>query len=121
MTIPLPDLVKRPSAVPLGSPASNLRWLELLAQRERALAREWRQVRGAPAPRDDDLLPDEQRVEQGLVEVGLALERIDRGSYGQCQCCGGRIDFERLLVLPTAARCWPCQQAAEEAAAARRH
>ncbi len=64
-------------------------------------------------PADDDLLPARDRVESALVQVDLAIERVRAGAYGSCQGCGGVIDFQRLLMLPTASRCWPCQQAAE--------
>lgn len=88
------------------------RCIEWLAQRRRALCRDWRQAGGRPQ-RDDDLLPAQQWVEQALVEVELAAQRVERGGYGRCLCCGARIDFERLLALPTATRCWTCQQSAE--------
>jgi Prokaryotic dksA/traR C4-type zinc finger len=105
------------SVAPQSSPARCLEWL---VQRRRALCRDWRQA-GGRQQRDDDLLPAQQWVEHGLVEVEHALERVHRGCYGRCQCCGGCIDFERLLALPTAVRCWPCQQSAEAEEASRPH
>ncbi|MBL8318790.1 MAG: TraR/DksA C4-type zinc finger protein [Burkholderiaceae bacterium] len=84
----------------------------LLRERQCALHREWAlHVRHDIG--DDDLLPARQHVEDALVQVTQALERAERGRYGLCVCCNRPIDFQRLLVHPAAARCWPCQQAAE--------
>jgi RNA polymerase-binding transcription factor DksA len=86
----------------------------LLLERQRALCHEWR-LSQRQARIDDDLLPASDRVEDALTEVNLAMARIASGAYGSCLGCGGGIDFERLLVLPTAARCWSCQQSSERA------
>jgi Prokaryotic dksA/traR C4-type zinc finger len=115
--MPFPAVKSPPATVPpRPSPARCLEWL---AQRRRALCHDWR-LADCPQ-RDDDLLPARQWVEHGLVEVEHALERVRRGCYGRCQRCGGCIDFERLLALPTAERCWPCQQSAEAEEAPRPH
>ena len=47
-----------------------------------------------------------------LVESRAALERIDRGTYGRCQSCGGAIGRQRLLALPAARYCIACAAAA---------
>ena len=39
-----------------------------------------------------------------LREVEAALERMNEGSYGLCEECGGEIPFERLKVQPAARR-----------------
>jgi RNA polymerase-binding protein DksA len=39
-----------------------------------------------------------------LREVESALQRMEMGSYGLCEECGGDIPFERLRVQPTARR-----------------
>jgi RNA polymerase-binding protein DksA len=39
-----------------------------------------------------------------LREVEAALQRMEMGSYGLCEECGGEIPFERLKVQPTALR-----------------
>jgi RNA polymerase-binding transcription factor DksA len=44
-------------------------------------------------------------VERELQDVERALTRLDEGTYGTCEVCGGPIDDERLAVEPTAARC----------------
>ena len=43
-----------------------------------------------------------------LADVDRALERLERGGYGQCEGCGGTIPAERLAVRPAALRCVRC-------------
>jgi DnaK suppressor protein len=43
-----------------------------------------------------------------LVETDAALERIEQGSYGRCEKCGGAIGRQRLLALPAARLCIEC-------------
>lgn len=86
--------------------------IELLAQLRMELCRQ-RELSVRRIPLDDDLLPAQEQIEHGLVDVDLALERARTGQYGVCRSCGGRIDFERLLAHPVATTCWPCQELAE--------
>ena len=51
------------------------------------------------ASRDLGLL---EQVEGELRDVEEALERLDRGTYGQCEVCGRPIPDERLEANPTA-------------------
>jgi len=44
-----------------------------------------------------------------LADIGLALERMARGSYGVCVNCGTEIDYARLRAQPTAERCIDCE------------
>ena len=44
-----------------------------------------------------------------LSEIDLALDRLRFGRYGQCVDCGQPVGRDRLEVLPSAARCLPCQ------------
>lgn len=44
-------------------------------------------------------------LEQRLGQVTEALARLDAGTYGRCQVCGGKISRDRLEVLPTTALC----------------
>lgn len=48
-----------------------------------------------------------------VEEVEAALERIDRGEYGQCVACGRPIGMARLEALPTATRCADCAREEE--------
>ncbi len=45
-----------------------------------------------------------------LRAVELARKRIDSGAYGECATCGYPIPFERLMAMPSAERCAPCQE-----------
>ncbi len=50
---------------------------------------------------------------QKLELIEQALLRIENGSYGRCESCGGSISPERLEALPYATQCIRCQQQAE--------
>jgi RNA polymerase-binding protein DksA len=50
---------------------------------------------------------------QKLELIEQALQRLENGSYGRCESCGGPIDPERLDALPYATQCIRCQQQAE--------
>lgn len=43
-----------------------------------------------------------------LEEVDRALAKLDQGSYGVCDRCGGEIPAGRLEVHPTAVLCVAC-------------
>ncbi len=47
----------------------------------------------------------EEGARQALEAVAAALRRIDDGTYGTCQLCGGPIGEERLRALPWASLC----------------
>jgi phage/conjugal plasmid C-4 type zinc finger TraR family protein len=51
-------------------------------------------------------------VKQQVLEVDLALHRLEQGSYGRCEGCGGPIPDARLEVIPEARRCISCQSSA---------
>jgi DnaK suppressor protein len=48
-----------------------------------------------------------------LVETVEALRRLYRGEYGVCTGCHKKISRDRLLALPQARLCLPCQTQAE--------
>lgn len=56
-------------------------------------------------------LTERERLE--LDAVTAALQRLARGTYGQCSDCGADIPFDRLRVEPWAARCIACEAAHE--------
>ncbi|MCO5169715.1 MAG: TraR/DksA C4-type zinc finger protein [Planctomycetes bacterium] len=76
----------------------------------------------------DDLGGDalDQEATFALMELGgdeleqlrWALARLDEGTYGVCEDCGDEVPEERLVALPLATRCLPCQVAAEAGAPA---
>ncbi|MDZ7591164.1 MAG: TraR/DksA C4-type zinc finger protein [Rubrivivax sp.] len=51
-----------------------------------------------------------QRLGVQRRRVEAALDRVRRGSYGQCCECGGAIGLERLLSDPAAPFCMDCQE-----------
>ena len=40
-----------------------------------------------------------------LNDIKKALSKIDEGTYGNCEVCGGKIEEERLDVNPSAKTC----------------
>jgi RNA polymerase-binding transcription factor DksA len=42
------------------------------------------------------------QLDKQLMDVSAALERIDNGTYGNCETCGKPIEEERLLANPSA-------------------
>jgi DnaK suppressor protein len=50
-----------------------------------------------------------------LQEVDDALDRIESGTYGVCEECGGPIGLKRLEVRPIAKYCVPCKTNLEKA------
>jgi RNA polymerase-binding transcription factor DksA len=57
----------------------------------------------------DILILQEQRQEEELSRIQIALARLEGGTYGQCARCGRRISKERLDEIPTAVFCRNCQ------------
>jgi DnaK suppressor protein len=54
-------------------------------------------------------------LEIDLAKVRLALERIDRGTYGYCLSCGNPLSQGRLNAMPDAELCVTCQEKQEVA------
>lgn len=50
-----------------------------------------------------------------LLQTERALERLDSGTYGTCESCGGPIGKARLQAFPRATMCLTCKQAEERA------
>ena len=49
-----------------------------------------------------------------LQEVDESLDRIENGTYGICEECGGPISLKRLEVRPVAKYCVPCKTKLEK-------
>jgi RNA polymerase-binding protein DksA len=60
---------------------------------------------------DEWLFVNRNRVEAGLLrDIRHALRRLDNGTYGTCQECGGTISARRLEAVPWATCCVACQE-----------
>jgi DnaK suppressor protein len=55
----------------------------------------------------------EDNAESLLSAIDAALQRIEQGTYGQCQSCGRQISPERLEAIPWATRCIDCKRREE--------
>ncbi|KNF08726.1 transcriptional regulator, TraR/DksA family [Gottschalkia purinilytica] len=45
-----------------------------------------------------------------LQKIDYAMERIEKGTYGECEICGKSIESDRLEILPYASNCIRCQE-----------
>jgi RNA polymerase-binding transcription factor DksA len=48
------------------------------------------------------------QVHEVILDIGEALARIDAGTYGRCEQCGGPIAPARLEAIPYARSCVHC-------------
>ncbi len=51
-----------------------------------------------------------------LFALDDAIRRVDEGTYGKCDSCGGCISRQRLKAMPQAKHCIPCQEQEEKSA-----
>jgi DnaK suppressor protein len=49
-----------------------------------------------------------------LTQIETSLERIEEGTYGQCEECGVKIPKTRLNAIPYANLCVRCAQQQEQ-------
>jgi DnaK suppressor protein len=54
-----------------------------------------------------------EQVDDELLEVEAAVQRLERGTYGTCQVCGRPIGEERLEAMPGTRFCVEDQAKAE--------
>ena len=55
----------------------------------------------------------EENLRSMVEEIDAALEKLEKGTYGICDNCGGTIKVARLERLPYATMCVECQQRME--------
>jgi DnaK suppressor protein len=68
----------------------------------------------AAQERERDLLRLFRARENAEIQkLGLALDRMEQGSYGICLSCDGEIAVKRLMAEPTALLCVDCQEKRE--------
>lgn len=60
-----------------------------------------------------NLADNEQKI---LNRIETALEKIDAGTYGDCESCNKKINKVRLKAVPYAELCVPCQEKQEKKA-----
>ena len=60
----------------------------------------------------ENLLPVEHSLEEDLKDVNIALDKIEKGTYGKCENCGHEKDIpeERLIAMPEAQICIDCEE-----------
>lgn len=83
---------------------------ELAVQRERAESKMADEVDKATDAYDEDLSFEIATAnDQELGEIHVALEKIEKGTYGECEICGCTISPSRLKILPSATTCVACR------------
>jgi DnaK suppressor protein len=50
-----------------------------------------------------------RNVEERLVDVDRALDKIEKGTYGLCDCCGRPIPPARMEAIPQTNLCMDCK------------
>ena len=94
---------------------SNMR-REFAMQKERAESKAADDVDKATDAYDEDLSFEIATAsDQGLEEIQAALEKIEKGTYGECEICGKPISPARLRILPSATVCVACRDQEEQA------
>jgi RNA polymerase-binding transcription factor DksA len=63
------------------------------------------EIRAELARESQRLAPDDPRADA----FAAALQRIERGTYGDCATCGDRIPHDRLSVVPETLYCVSCR------------
>jgi DnaK suppressor protein len=48
-----------------------------------------------------------------ISKIREALDRIDAGTYGYCELCGGEITIKRLKARPVTTMCITCKSRQE--------
>jgi DnaK suppressor protein len=91
---------------------------KLLLNRRQSIHRLPAEARGDLSWRDRQPAqePATEVTRRELDEIEEALRRIEAGSYGDCEVCGGAMGLQRIRAIPEARFCLTCsgQNAAEE-------
>jgi len=48
-----------------------------------------------------------------ITKIREAMERIEAGTYGYCEICGGEINEKRLIARPVTTMCIACKSSQE--------
>jgi len=97
--------------------------LQMLAEKDKKLKEEWHtkfpefdnEVSSLEEEADeveeyDTKLSIKQSLENKLKDINLALEKIKKGNYGNCEKCRKKISQEKLLIYPETKTCSKCQR-----------
>jgi RNA polymerase-binding transcription factor DksA len=57
---------------------------------------------------DEILQAVDEAARAELAQIERASERLEAGTYGTCETCGGEIGAERLRIVPYAVTCRRC-------------
>ena len=52
--------------------------------------------------------PVAELTRRELADIEDALRRIEEGSYGRCEACGGPMGLQRIRAIPEARYCLSC-------------
>jgi DnaK suppressor protein len=62
-----------------------------------------------------------ESLERGLERTERALTKLEEGTYGICDACGGQISGGRLRAMPDAVFCLACSASERRVRSSRRH
>lgn len=85
---------------------------ELLSEGGDGAGRDTADVGSANFERDQEMSLN-ANVQSVLLQLKLALQRLDEGTYGTCESCGEPIGKARLQAFPRATMCVACKQREE--------
>ncbi len=62
---------------------------------------------------DEIVMSIAQGEAREIEEIDNALKKIKKGKYGICECCGKKINKQRLMAIPFVSLCIKCKEAEE--------
>jgi len=62
---------------------------------------------------DNTVMSIAQGEAREINQIDNALNKIEKGKYGVCDCCGGNINKHRLIAIPFVSLCIKCKEAEE--------
>ena len=62
---------------------------------------------------DNAVMSITQGEAREINQIDNTLNKIEKGEYGVCECCGGNINEQRLIAIPFVNLCIKCKEAEE--------
>ncbi|MCX7817340.1 MAG: RNA polymerase-binding protein DksA [Syntrophales bacterium] len=95
---------------------------KLLSEAEKTVSEMTSAKENFPDPNDRASLESDRNFElrirdrerKLIAKMREALQRIDNGTYGICEMCGGEISEKRLLARPVTTLCIDCKTKQEK-------